>query len=338
MRYGWGMSKPTDLAPRSSPAPLSVALQLDASGAARLRDAFLAGRNENTRKTYAQTAADFAGFLSRRARRTVAEGEAVRELISHGVGAANLLALDYRADLMERGLSSGTVALRLSNLRALVKLARTTGMVEWTLEVAGVKVRQLRDTEGPGLDVVRLMAEHVRAGADPVRAARDRALLALLYGQGLRRAEAVALDVEHVNLAGNRVAVLGKGHTEREWVALSPGVADALRSWLAVRPGGPEGALLLGWSATTGKAGGRLTGRGVAKLTARWGLDAAGVKVRPHGLRHTAATALLDAGLPTVEVQGFMRHANLATTQRYDDNRKRRGNAGAARLAELVTL
>lgn len=332
------MSKRTDLAPLASPAPLSTALGLDASGARRLRDAFLAGRNGNTRRAYAQTAADFAGFLSRRAGRTVGEAEAVRELLSHGAGAANLLALDFRADLLARGLSSGTVALRLSNLRALVKLARTTGMVEWTLEVASVKVRRWRDTEGPGLDVVRLMAEHVRAGADPVRGARDRALLALLYGQGLRRAEAVGLDVAHVDLAGSRISVLGKGHTEREWVNLSPGVVEALSAWIETRPGEPVGPLLLGWDATTGQAGGRLTGRGVAKLTARWGQDAAGVKVRPHGLRHTAATALLDAGTAHAEVAGFMRHADLTTLQRYDDNRRKRGNKAAARLAELVTL
>lgn len=332
------MSKPTDLALRPSAAPLSSALQLDADGMHRLRDAFLAGRNENTRRAYAQTSADFAAFLSRRAGRAVGEEEAVRELLSRGVGAANLLALDYRADLLSRRLSSGTVALRLSNLRALVKLGRTTGLVEWTLEVASVKVRRWRDTEGPGLDVVRLMAEHVRSGPDPVRGARDRALLALLYGQGLRRAEAVGLDLAHLDLAGGRLAVLGKGHTEREWVRLSPAVGEALAAWLAVRPGEAVGPLLLGWDGVRGQVGGRLSGRGVARLTAKWGQDSAGVKVRPHGLRHTAATALLDAGTAHAEVAGFMRHADLTTLQRYDDNRKKRGNAAAARLAELVTL
>lgn len=330
------MDKPDALA-LPSPAPLSVALALDVDGTRRLRDAFLAGRNGNTRRAYAQTAADFAGFLSRRAARVVDEGEAVRELLSHGAGPANLLALDYRADLLGRGLASGTVALRLSNLRALVKLARTTGMVEWTLEVAGVKVRRYRDTSGPGVEVVRAMAEHVRAG-DGVRAARDRALLALLYGQGLRRAEAVSLDVEHADLAGGRIAVLGKGRTDREWVALSPAVAEALRAWVAVRPGPASGPLLLAWDGVRGGPAGRLSGRGVAKLTERWGLAAAGVKVRPHGLRHAAATALLDAGLEWAEVAGFTRHADPSTLRFYDDNRKRRGNRAAARLAELVTL
>lgn len=328
---------PVALVTRAAPLPLSSALSLDADGARRLRDAFLAGRNANTRRAYAQTAGDFAGFLSRRAGRQVDEPEAVRALLSHGSGAANLLALDYRADLLER-VSSGTVALRLSNLRALVKLARTTGMVEWTLEVASVKVRRWRDTEGPGLDVVRLLAVHVRGGANAARSARDRALLALLYGQGLRRAEAVSLDVAHMDLAGGRISVLGKGHTDREWVRLSPAVAEALAAWLAVRPGVAVGPLLLGWDGVRGRVGGRLSAHGVYRLTTRWGLAAAGVKVRPHGLRHTAATALLDAGTAHAEVAGFMRHADLSTLAHYDDNRKRRGNAAAARLAELVPL
>jgi integrase/recombinase XerC len=335
--FGPMAKNPAALAPILSSAPLSSPLTLDAHGARRLRDAFLAGRNENTRRAYAQTAADFAAFLSRRAGRHVSEAEAIHELLARGAGAANLLALDYRADLLGRDLASGTAALRVSNLRALVKLGRTIGMVEWTLEVASVKVRRYRDTSGPGVEVVRAIADHVRS-RDGVRAARDRALLALLYGQGLRRAEAVGLDVEHVDLAGTRIAVLGKGRMEREWVALSPSVAEALRAWLAVRPGEAVGALLIGWDGVRGTVSGRLSGRGVAKLTARWGLAAAGERVRPHGLRHGAVTALLDAGLTWAEVAGFTRHADPSTLRFYDDNRKRRGNKAAARLAELVSL
>lgn len=332
------MNKPSALATRPSPAPLSSALVLDADGMRRLRDAFLAGRNENTRRAYAQTVSDLADFLSRRAGRQVDEAEATRELLSHGPGAANLLGLDYKADLDARQLSSGTIAGRLSHLRALVKLARQVGMVEWTLEVASPKVRRYRDTSGPALDVVRLMAAHVRAGADTVRAARDRALLALLYGRGLRRAEAVGLDVEHVDLAGGRISVLGKGHTERTWERVRPEVGEALAAWLAVRPGKAEGPLFLSWDAVTGAPHGRLSGRGLAKLTARWGMDAAGVRVRPHGLRHAAATHALDEGLEWAEVAGLTRHADPSTLRFYDDNRKNRGDKAAARLAELVTL
>lgn len=332
------MTKRTALATRPSPAPLATALVLDDAGRKRLRDAFLAGRNDNTRRAYAQTLADLADFLTRRSGTPVSEDDALRAFLSSGSGAANLLALDYRADLDARKLSSGTVAGRLSRLRALVKLARTVGMVEWTLEVQSPKVRRYRDTAGPALGVVRLMAEHVRHGPDPVRSARDRALLALLYGRGLRRAEVVGLDVAHVDLAGGRVSVLAKGQTERSWERVRPEVAEALRAWLAVRPGDAVGPLFLGWDATTGAAGGRLTGRGLAKLTARWGTDAAGVAVRPHGLRHAAATHALDAGETWAEVAGLTRHADPSTLRFYDDNRLHRGDAAAARLAALVTL
>jgi integrase/recombinase XerC len=315
------------------PAPLA----LDTDGAHRLREAFLAGRNANTRRAYAQTAADFAGYLSRRIGRTYGEAEALGELLRAGPGAANLVALEYRADLLARELAPGTVALRLSNLRAAVKLARTLGMVAWTLEVASPRVERYRDTSGPGVDAVRAMTEAVRSH-EGVRAARDRALLALLYGQGLRRGEVVSLDVEHVDAAGARLSVLGKGKLEREWVHVTPAVLDVLQGWIAVHPSPRSGPLFLGWDATTGAPHGRLSGRAVAKLTNRYGMEAVGVPVRPHGLRHTAATALLDAGLSWAEVAGFTRHRDPSTLRHYDDNRAKRGATAARRLAELVRL
>jgi integrase/recombinase XerC len=316
------------------PAPLAAPLELDAEGSRRLLEAFLQGRNENTRRAYEQTAQDFAAYVSRRFGRALRPETALGELLRAGHGPANLIALDYRADLLAR-VAPGTAALRLSNLRAAVKLARTLGMVPWGLETPSVRVERYRETEGPGVAAVQAIAVELRKRNGP-RAARDRALLALLYGQGLRRGEAVSLDVEHLDVAGARVHVLGKGRLEREWVALSAPVLEALRTWLAVRPGAPAGPLFFGWRG--GRVAGRLTGRAVAKLSQGWGAAVVGKGVRPHGLRHTAATALLDAGMSWAEVAGFTRHRDPSTLRFYDDNRARRGSKAAARLADLVTL
>jgi integrase/recombinase XerC len=323
---------------RPGPGGLSSAPGLDADGYRRLRDAFLAGRNENTQRAYRQAVIDFGGFLSRRAGRPVGEQEALRELLEHGPGAANLLGLDYRGDLAERKLSSGTIAARLSCLRALVRMARLTGMVSWTLEVQGPKVRRYRDTAGPPVEVVRAMAAHVRTAASPARAARDRALLALLYGAAFRRAEVLGLDMEHLDLAGARVNVLAKGQRERSWVPIRPEVVATLKGWLELRPGPLIGPVFVSWSATAEGPQGRLTGGGLAVLVARWGLKAAGVRVRPHGLRHAAATHALDAGETWSEVAGMTRHQDPSVLAHYDDNRLRRGGRAAARLAELVAL
>jgi integrase len=316
-------------------APLVAPLRVDADGSRRLYEAWLSGRNDNTRKSYAATANDFAAYLTRRFGRKLGPDAALAELLRAGHGPANLLALDYRADLLGR-CAPGTVALRISNLRAAVRLAKLLSMVPWELETPSVKVQRYRDTEGPGLSAVRAIARDLR-GREGVRATRDRALLALLYGQGLRRGEVVSLDVEHVDVAGGRIAILGKGRLEREWVALSPDVLQVLRAWLAVRPSQSTGPLLFGWSAVTGQVMGRLTGRGVAKIAARWG-STVGRLCRPHGLRHTAATELLDAGMTWQEVAGFTRHKDPSTLRHYDDNRARRGTKAAEHLASKVRL
>ena len=319
-----------------SQTPLSSTPSEGGEGARKLRDAFLAGRNGNTRRAYAQTAADFAGWLGRRSGRCFDEAEALGELLRSGSGAANLLALEYRADLLSREFAPGTVALRLSNLRSAVKLARTLGLVTFTLEVRAVRVTRYKDTAGPGVAGVQAMADVARARTDVI-GARDRALIAVLFFQGLRRGEVASLDVEHVDFGGGRISILGKGHLEREWVVAAPEALGALAAWLEVHPdGGP--ALLVGWNAVTGRAGGRLTGRGMAKIMRRYGLAALGVTVRPHGLRHAAATALLDLGMSWQDVAGFTRHADPSTLRHYDDNRARRGRTAAHRLGELVKL
>jgi integrase/recombinase XerC len=327
----------SELARATPAAPLAAPLQLDGDGARRLYDAWRAGRNANTLRAYEGALADLAGYLAERLERELSPQDALQELLRAGQGGANLAAIDWRANMLERKLSAGTIALRLSALKAAVKMARTLGLVSWGLEIPALKIEKYRDTSGPGLEGVQRIAAAARDRKDVI-GARDRALLALLFVQGLRRGEAVSLDAEHVDLEGARIHVLGKGHTEREWVYVAPETAAALRAWLQVRPGPLEGPLLLGWSAVQEAPLGRLTGRGVAKIIARYGRKALGRHVRPHGLRHAAATVLLDLGLAWQEVASFTRHADPSTLRHYDDARKKRGATGARRLAELVKL
>jgi integrase/recombinase XerC len=325
----------TDIVVSRPPGALVAPLLLDEDGTRRLFDAWMSGRNKNTRRAYAQTAGDLAGYLTRRFGRELGPEGALQELLRAGHGPANLIALDYRADLLTR-CAPGTVALRLSNLRAAVRLARMLAMVTWTLDTPSVRVEKYRETEGPGIAAVQAIAAALKKRKGP-RAARDRALLALLYGQGLRRGEVVSLDVAHLDVAASRAHVLGKGRLEREWVALAPPVLEAMRGWLVLRPGPAVGPLFVGWRGA--RVSGRLTGGGVATLVNRWGIAAAvQARCRPHGLRHTAATALLDAGLPWQEVAAFTRHRDPSTLAHYDDNRRRRGSSAAARLTDLVKL
>jgi integrase/recombinase XerC len=156
--------------------------------------------------------------------------------------------------------------------------------------------------------------ERVAAG-DPV-ALRDVAVLELLYASGIRVGELVALDVDDLDPARRVVRVFGKGRKERVAPYGVPAAA-ALRRWLEdgrrhlVRPGsGP--ALFLG------SRGGRLDQRAVRTLVHARLADVPGAPdTGPHGLRHSAATHLLEGGADLRSVQEILGHASLATTQLY---------------------
>jgi site-specific recombinase XerC len=144
---------------------------------------------------------------------------------------------------------------------------------------------------------------------------RDRALVELLYGAGLRVGEAVALDVRDVDVLAREVRVLGKGRKERS-VPLPQAAREALGAWIEARrrPGYQGEPLFV--SLGTGRR--RLGERSVRRLLARRAA-AAGVadRVHPHRLRHSYATHLLDMGADLREIQELLGHASLSTTQRY---------------------
>jgi integrase/recombinase XerC len=146
-------------------------------------------------------------------------------------------------------------------------------------------------------------------------ALRDRALVELLYGAGLRVGEAVALDVRDVDVLAREVRVLGKGRKERS-VPLPQAAREALGAWLeARRRPGYQGEPLF---VSLGPGRRRLGERSVRRLLARRAA-AAGVadRVHPHRLRHSYATHLLDMGADLREIQELLGHASLSTTQRY---------------------
>ena len=145
---------------------------------------------------------------------------------------------------------------------------------------------------------------------------RDRAVLELLYATGIRVGELCGLDVDDVDRERRTVRVLGKGNRERTAPYGVP-AGDAVEAWLtsgrphwAVYRSGP--ALLLG------RRGGRVDPRAVRTLVHRRLADVPGAPdLGPHGLRHSAATHLLEGGADLRSVQELLGHASLATTQLY---------------------
>jgi integrase/recombinase XerC len=147
-------------------------------------------------------------------------------------------------------------------------------------------------------------------------ALRDLLVLELLYATGVRVAELCGLDLDDIDPSRRALRVTGKGDRERTVVYGVP-ASDALRRWLAAgrpalaRPGSPPALLL-------GARGGRLDPR-VARRVVHQALAAVpgAPDVGPHGLRHAAATHMLQGGADLRYVQELLGHAKLATTQLY---------------------
>jgi integrase/recombinase XerC len=155
-------------------------------------------------------------------------------------------------------------------------------------------------------------------GTDATRH-RDRALLEVLYGSGVRVSELVGLDLASLDLAGGTARVLGKGNKQRI-VPLGAATREALHEYLAMRPqlrhsacGTQDSAALF-----LSVRGERLGVRQVQLLTKRYGALATGSNaLHPHALRHSCATHLLDAGADLRSIQELLGHVSLSTTQRY---------------------
>ncbi len=241
---------------------------------------------------------------------------ALTSFLGHGPGEATTDDLErYLADLRARGLAPSTIARRTAALRSFyrhqVLLGARADNPAAELELPRRR-RKLPRTLSPG-EAMRLI--DAAPGTTP-RSLRDRALVELLYGAGLRVSEALAVEKNGVDLDQRLVRVVGKGNKERI-VPLAHEATEALRRYLAHgRPfldsrHRPE--LFLN------AKGGALTRAG-AFLILRKLADVAGLepgRVHPHLLRHSFATHLLEGGADLRTVQELLGHADLATTELY---------------------
>lgn len=171
----------------------------------------------------------------------------------------------------------------------------------------------------PDVPTAAELADLLEMLPDTPAGSRDRAVLELLYGAGLRAAELVGLDLDDVDMGGRLVRVRGKGNRERV-VPFGGAAAAVLQVYLPHRAVWRSGCRDLdpGEPLFLNQRGRRLTDRSVRRL-----LDAALVRMaearrlHPHTLRHAFATHLLEAGMDLRAIQELLGHASLSTTQRY---------------------
>ena len=267
------------------------------------------GRSDATVASYGRDIAQFEAFLRTRGRTLDRPAEIGRAEIS-----------SFAAEMHRRGLKKTSMGRKLSSLRALFNFLRRQGLVEQNPAklLRNPKV-ETRHPKTLNVDQAFALVEAQSEGKDRPERLRDRALVELLYGSGLRISEALGLtlnDVAGLTEQAATLVVRGKGDKER-LAPLTEPCRQAIREYLGVRghfvsPGKSGQTLFLGVK------GGPLTARQAQRIVARLAQEGGlPQSVSPHVLRHAYATHLLEGEADLRTVQELLGHERLSTTQRY---------------------
>ncbi len=266
----------------------------------------LSGRSENTLNAYRGDVAEFLSFM------------ALHHGAQQGLGALERITVPDMRAWMAQQRSSGVGARSLAR-----KLSAVKSFYRWLAEREGFEPTAVLSTRAPKFtkklprplaeDAAKAMIETVelQSGNDWV-AARDVAVVTLLYGCGLRISEALSLTGADAPLA-QTIRIVGKGDKERI-VPVLPAARDAVDAYLRLcpHPQEPNSPLF------RGVRGGALNARAIqaAMANARMQLGLPSTAT-PHAMRHSFATHLLSAGGDLRSIQELLGHASLSTTQTY---------------------
>jgi integrase/recombinase XerC len=255
----------------------------------------------HTIKAYSGDLANFAAYAGPREWKQI-DHIAIRGFLSH---------------LYEKGLSKTSVARSLAAVRSLYRWLAREGVVEQN--PAKLVATPKLPKKLPRVPTIEEM-NSVLDGEMPEAAAfpeRDRLMLELLYGCGIRNSELTGINLNDIRLSAEAILIRGKGKKER-YVPFGTAVKIALAGYLRARQ-----ALLAERSKNTAallinQRGGRLTTRSVGRIIKKIAV-AKGLSpdVHPHTLRHAFGTHLLEEGADLRAIQELLGHERLATTQRY---------------------
>lgn len=266
--------------------------------------AWVLGRSAATVKGYRSDLLDMAEHIPTFAQFTLNK---LRSWLSHSVA---------------QGKARSTLARRTAAARAFSTWALRRGHIS-----ADVAARLATPKLGRSLPSVLTAGEAEKVVSRPLtadgpaapEALRDAAMLELLYATGMRVAELCGLDLGDVDLDRGHARVTGKGNKQRV-IPFGASAADAVKQWLA------HGRNALVSATTTGEAyqalflgvrGGRIDQRQVRRIVEKVAAETGAGDLTPHGLRHSAATHLLEGGADLRVVQELLGHSSLQTTQLY---------------------
>jgi integrase/recombinase XerC len=234
----------------------------------------------------------------------------------------NLTIREFLGALYQKGNKKPSVARKLATLRSFLKYLSVQGFIPSNpaKTVSSPKLES-RLPDYMTIDSVSDLIEVPDTDSDLGK--RDRSILELLYGSGLRVSELVGLDLGDVSLGEGLVRVVGKGRKERI-VPFGSRAAEALHEYLKVRTRyvrihpPAKRAKSSGEALFLSYRGKRLTSRSIGHIVDHHvGNLAQKLKVHPHTLRHTFATHMLSAGADLRSIQELLGHESLSTTQKY---------------------
>lgn len=223
----------------------------------------------------------------------------------------------FLSHLYDKGLSKTSVARALAAVRSLYRWLAQEGVVEQNpAKLVSTPRLPAKLPRVPTIEEVNSVLD----GKMPEAAAfpeRDRLLLELLYGCGIRNSELVGINLEDIRISNEAILIRGKGKKER-YVPFGESVRNALAIYLPWRQQLLATRKKVTPALLVNQRGGRLTTRSVGRIVKRIAV-AKGLSpdVHPHTLRHAFGTHLLEEGADLRSIQELLGHERLATTQRY---------------------
>jgi len=296
---------------KSSDKPLVIAAPETMAAVGRWRQHLAAERrlSPKTLEAYARDVTQFLAFLTPHL-----GGPPTLSDIA-GVATSDIRA--FLASRRNEGAGSRTIARGLAGIRSLIRFLEKEGAANGAAFRA---IRAPRQKRSLPKALAAPMAKRVVSieeslDEEPWIAARNTAILALLYGSGLRISEALGLKAGDLPKGDGAIRVIGKGGKERV-VPVLPVVLEAIADYLRLSPYKPNPGAPLFIGARGGPLNPRMVQRAMEKLRGALGLPETAT---PHALRHSFATHLLSNGGDLRAIQELLGHASLSTTQIYTE-------------------
>ena len=229
----------------------------------------------------------------------------------------HVLIRGYLSSLYERGLSKTTVARGLAAIRSLYRWLAQEGEVDQNpAKLVATPKLPKKLPRVPTIEEVNTVLDSQMSESSAF-AERDRAIMELLYGCGIRNSELIGINLDDIRWSNEIVLVRGKGKKER-YVPFGESAAEAVKAYL------PRRQQVIGETRSSERAllvnlrGSRLTTRSVGRIVKQVAVSKGlSPDVHPHTLRHAFGTHMLEEGADLRAIQEMLGHERLATTQRY---------------------